>query len=297
MNAGLRWTYLSAEEIQTKLSEQGFVVSTTTVRLLLNIHQYKRRKIAKTGTIKRVENRDEQFQNISSLVATYQAAGAPVLSMDTKKKEWIGSFYREGKVYTQKEAPEAFDHDFNSLADGQIIPHGIYDIGRNEAYMYLGTSRDTAEFALDALMNWWKNYGVFHYTKSNKMLLLCDGGGSNNCRHYLFKEAIYNFAQRTGLQIRIAHYPAYCSKYNPIEHRVFPYVTKALSGIMIDSVKTVKKLIENRAKTKTGLKVFAQVTKKEYEKGKKASKEFLEKLPVTFDDFLPRWNYYCVPNS
>lgn len=297
MNAGLRWTYLSAEEIQAKLSERGFVVSTTTVRLLLNIHQYKRRKIAKTGTIKRVENRDEQFQNIASLVATYQAEGAPVLSMDTKKKEWIGSFYRAGKVYTQKEAPEAFDHDFNSLAKGQIIPHGIYDIGRNEAYMYLGTSRDTAEFALDALMNWWKNYGVFHYTKSDKILLLCDGGGSNNCRHYLFKEAIYNFAQQTGLQIRIAHYPAYCSKYNPIEHRVFPYVTKALNGIMIDSAKTVKRLIESRAKTKTGLKVFAQITKKKYDKGKKASKEFLEKLPVTFDDFLPRWNYYCVPNS
>ncbi|WP_299456788.1 hypothetical protein [uncultured Microscilla sp.] len=102
----------------------------------------------KTGTIKKVENRDEQFQNISSLITTYQASGHPVLSMDTKKKEWVGPFYQEGKVYTQKEAPQAFDHDSNSLAEGQVIPHGIYDIGRNEAYMYLGTSRDTAEFAL-----------------------------------------------------------------------------------------------------------------------------------------------------
>ena len=110
-----------------------------------------------------------------------------------------------------------------------------------------------------------------------------------------FKEAIHLFTQKTGLEVRVAHYPAYCSKYNPIEHRVFPYVTKALKGIMIDSVKTAKKLIEQRAKTKTGLKVFAKVIEKQYEKGKKASKEFLDKLPIIFDDFLPLWNYKTVP--
>mgnify|MGYP001219393899 CR=1 FL=1 len=295
MNEGLRWTYLNAEEIRDKLADQDIFISITTVRLLLNLHGFKRRKIAKTATIKEVANRDAQFTNIDSLVAQYQAIDCPILSMDTKKKEWLGSFYRAGKIYTLNEAAQAWDHDFSSMANGQMIPHGLYDQRRNEAYMHLGTSRDTAEFALDALLSWWENHGVVHYNGVKKLLLLCDGGGSNNCRHYLFKEAIHLFTQKTGLEVRVAHYPAYCSKYNPIEHRVFPYVTKALKGIMIDSVKTAKKLIEQRAKTKTGLKVFAKVIEKQYEKGKKASKEFLDKLPIIFDDFLPLWNYKTVP--
>lgn len=296
MNEGLRWTYLNAEEIQTKLKEQGIEISIPKVRSLLDLHGFKRRKITKTATIKTVAHRDEQFLKIASLVNTYQSEGCPILSMDTKKKEWLGSFYRDGKVYTYQEAPWAFDHDFNSLAQGQLIPHGLYDQVRNEAYIHLGNSRDTADFAYDALMSWWQNQGSIYYKEAQKLLILCDGGGSNNCRHYLFKEVIHQFAQKTGLEVRVAHYPAYCSKYNPIEHRIFPYVTKALKGVMLDSAETAKALIEQRAKTKTGLKVFAKIINKHYEKGKKAAKSFLENLPVIFDDFLPLWNYKCVPD-
>lgn len=241
----------------------------------MDLHGFNRRKITKTTTIKTVAHRDEQFVKIDSLVNTYQSEGCPVLSMDTKKKEWIGSFDRDGKVYTYKDAPWAFDHDFNSLGNGLIIPDGLYDQLRNEAYMHLGNSRDTADFAYDALMSWWQNYGCIYYKETKKLLMLCDGGGSNNCRHYLFKEAIHKFAQKTGLEVSVAHYPAYCSKYTPIEHRVFPYITKAFNGVMIDSAETVKELIEQRAKTKTGLKVFAKIITKHYEKGKKAAKDFL----------------------
>ncbi|MGB0930337.1 MAG: ISAzo13-like element transposase-related protein, partial [Chitinophagales bacterium] len=131
----------------------------------------------------------------------------------------------------------------------------------------------------------------------NNLLILCDGGGSNGCRNYVFKQAIQKFADSTGLTIRIAHYPAYCSKYNPIEHRVFPHLTRALSGFMLDTVQTVKQLIEQRAKTKTGLKVVANIIHGIYEKGKKATKEFLENMPIVFDEFLPKWNYVAVPRE
>jgi hypothetical protein len=179
----------------------------------------------------------------------YREKGEPVVSVDSKKKEPLGHLYGEGKVYTQTPLC-VYDHDFASLQTGLAVPHGIYDVNNNQACINLGSSHDTAEFFFDSMVQWWESQGKHQYPNETKLLILCDKGGSNSCRHYVFKEAVKKSADTIGIAVRIAHYPPYCSKYNPIEHKAFPHVTRALSGIVLDSLHTVKELIETRAETK-----------------------------------------------
>lgn len=245
--------------------------------------------------MKETAQRNEQFENIARLKAEYQASGNPIISMDTKKKEYLGNFYRAGMLYTQ--APVAvFDHDFTSFAEGIVIPHGIYDMVKNTGYINLGTSKDTSEFACDSLRNWWYNQGQHDYPDATALLILCDGGGSNNARHYLFKSDLQALAHEVGLPIRIAHYPPYTSKYNPIDHRLFPHVTRACQGVVFRSLERVKYLIE-QTKTQQGLSVVVQIIDKIYQTGRQVSDEFKKNLPIRFDDYLPQWNYTAVPNA
>jgi hypothetical protein len=242
-----------------------------------------------------VKGRDKQFKKINMLRSKYIEEGEPVVSVDAKKKEPLGHHYRAGKVYTQK-AFDVYDHDFASLQTGLAIPHGIYDIKNNQACINLGSSHDTAEFFFDSMVQWWKSYGKYQYPHARKLLILCDGGGSNSSRHYIFKEAVKKPADTIGICVRIAHYPPYYSKYNPIEHKAFPHVTGALSGVVLDSLQSVKKLIETRAKTKNSLKTSVNIMDKIYETGKKTSEFFLKKMPIIFDKFLPKWNYKAMPD-
>jgi hypothetical protein len=243
--------------------------------------------------MKQVEGRDEQFQKIAQLKADYQARGLPIISIDTKKKEYLGSFYRAGRLYT-REVVEVFDHDFNSFAEGLVIPHGIYDLTHNTAFVNIGTSHDTSEFACDSLRRWWLEQGRYDWPDAQEMLLLCDGGGSNSSRHYLFKQDLQALADELGLKIRVAHYPPYCSKYNPIEHRVFPHLSRVCQGVVFKSIEMVRQLMET-AKTKTGLRVQVRILDKLYEKGRKVATDFKETMRIVFDDTLPRWNYVAIP--
>jgi Rhodopirellula transposase DDE domain len=187
-----------------------------------------------------------------------------------------------------------FDHDFPSLADGVVIPYGLYDLQRNYGYVALGTSHDTSEFACDCLRQWWWHYGHRTYPDATSLLLLCDGGGSNSSRTYLFKAELEKVAQEIGVEIRVAHYPPYTSKYNPIEHRLFPHLTRACQGMIFRSVELVKDLM-SKATTKTGLEVEVTILDKVYETGRKVSAQFKEQMRVIFDDALPRWNYTLPP--
>jgi Rhodopirellula transposase DDE domain len=205
----------------------------------------------------------------------------------------IGPLYRAGQLYTQKEV-QVQDHDWPSLATGVAIPHGLYDQSRNEGYIQIGTSHDTGEFACDSLWYWWENYGSKSYPKADAILLLCDGGGSNSARHYRFKQDLQCLVNDLGIPIRIAHYPPYTSKYNPIEHRLFPPVTRACQGVIFETVEMVEELVA-KAKTKTGLKVFATILDGVYEIGRKVTEEFKESMKIVFDDYLPEWNYTAVP--
>lgn len=243
--------------------------------------------------MKECKNRNEQFENISCLKRQYEKEGNPIISVDTKKKEYIGNFYRDGKIYT-RQTIETFDHDFNTFSEGIIIPHGLYDYTMNKGFINIGTSHETAEFACDSIKHWWKNYGKNDYHLAKSILLLCDCGGSNSSRHYIFKEQLQKLANEIGIEIRIAHYPPYCSKYNPIEHKMFPHVTRACQGVIFKSIEIVKNLMEN-TKTKKGLKVIVNVINKIYKTGKKVSENFKKIMTLKFDDYMPNWNYTAIP--
>jgi transposase len=296
MNEKTRWTQLTHDDMRQRLSAQfNIKVSSTVIKKLLKKHGFKRRKAQKKETMKKVAGRNDQFERIAELKALYQAAGNPIISMDTKKKEYLGNFYRDGKLYTT-EAVTVNDHDFNSFASGVVIPHGIYDVQLNKAVINLGTSRDTGEFACDSFRLWWYTQGKQDYPQAGSILLLCDGGGSNSCHHYLFKQDLQLLANEIGIEIRVANYPAYCSKYNPIEHFLFPHVTRACQGVVFTNIERVKKLIE-RTKTKKGLQVFVNLIETIYETGRKVCDSFKNYLPILFDNFLPKWNYRAIPQS
>lgn len=294
MDEKVIWTDLTPNEIAELLEREHQVkVSKSVVNKLLKKHNYRRRKAQKKKTMKTVANRNEQFTKIRGLVADYRAMGNPIISFDTKKKEHLGDFYREGHLYTREEL-HAYDHDFNSSAEGIVIPHGIYDLKYNTGYIHIGTSKDTSQFACDCLRSWWLQYGRFLYPNATSILALCDGGGSNGSRHDIFKEDLQQLADELGIEIRIAHYPPYCSKYNPIEHRLFPHITRACQGVFFTSVKLVKELME-KAKTSKGLKVFVKIIETVYQTGRKAAEHFKQTMRIVFDDFLSAWNYRAIP--
>jgi transposase len=290
------WTDLTSHEIAGLLEKHHQVrVSKTVVRKLLRKHNYRRRKAQKKQTLKSVAYRDEQFAKISELKTEFRTAGNPIISFDTKKKEYIGNFYRQGHLYTLQEL-HTYDHDFNSDAEGIIIPHGIYDLQRNIGYLHLGTSKDTSQFACDCIRSWWVQHGRVAYPKATAILGLCDGGGSNHTHHYIFKEDLQKLVDELGIEIRIAHYPPYCSKYNPIEHRLFPHVTRACQGVIFTSVALVKKLME-KTKTSKGLKVVVEIIEKVYQTGRKVAEDFKANMRIVFDTALPRWNYRALPKQ
>lgn len=218
--------------------------------------------------------------------------------MDTKKKEFLGALYRDGKLYSQGGEPlKRFDHDFPYLAEGRVVPHGIYDLHNNSGFITVGTSAETPAFIAASLGLWWNYRGRFDYPGCNRVLLLLDSGGANASRGIQFKHEMLKLATRTGITFRVAHYPPYCSKWNPIEHRLFPHVTRSLQGIYLDSPETVKDCINQRATTKTGLVTRAYVLDKVFERGLKNPNPLPSSFPLVRDSENPEWNYTCYPSS
>jgi hypothetical protein len=289
------WTYLTGAEIARQMTEMGTPICADTARTMLAEAGMGQRKIEKTKTMGDVEHRNEQFENIAQLRRDFKRAELPVLSIDGKKKEFLGELFRPGRCYGNA-ALVAFDHDFPSYATGKIIPHGIYDVVRNVGHMTLGTSSETSEFATDSVYLWWQRHGVRHYAGAESMLILCDSGGSNNARHHIFKYDLQRLADRMGVEIRIAHYPPHCSKYNPIEHRYFCHVTRAWSGLLFKSMKIVIDGLR-RVWTSTGLRSTYAIVDHVYQLQRKASDEFLYECPILFDNFLPEWNYVATPSG
>jgi hypothetical protein len=294
MRAEVKWTNLSRGQISRRLGELGTPASRQVVSKLLRKNRYRRRKALKKKTMgPRNPNRNAQFENIARLKKRYLKAGLPVLSMDTKKKELLGNFYRDGKIETQGTI-ETNDHDFGSAGSGTVIPHSLYDVGKNQGFVNLNTSHDTSELACDSIAAWWDQQGRADYPRAKKLLVLCDGGGSNSATMYLFKEDLQKLANRLGIEIRVAHYPPYCSKYNPIEHRLFPHLTRACRGVIFRTLKTVQYYM-SKAGTTTGLKVKVNILDKAYQTGRKYAVGFKKSMRIVFDKVLPKWNYRAVP--
>jgi hypothetical protein len=162
--------------------------------------------------------------------------------------------------------------------------------------VHLNTSHDTSELACDSIAAWWESHGQPAYPRATKLLIVCDGGGSNSASRYVFKEGLQKLADRLGLEIRVAHYPPYCSKYNPIEHRMFPHVTRACRGVIFRSLETVRYYV-SKAETSTGLTVKVSILEKVYQTGRKCAAGFKKAMKIVFDEILPKWNYTAVPQS
>lgn len=296
MKPGVLWTNLSLRRIRAALIPKGYQVGTKSVANLLRRHHLGQRKAQKTlCSAKRHPQRNQQFLKIARLRAEYESSANPIISVDTKKKEFVGRLFREGRLWTQ--APvQVLDHDFPDSADGVAYPHGIYDLKRNLGHIHVGTSRDTSRFACDSLALWWERHGKAAYPQATSILVLCDGGGSNSSRRYVFKHQLELLADRLGIEIRVAHYPPGCSKYDPIEHRFFPHVTRACQGMVFVSVEAMRDKM-GEARTEKGLRTTAEILAGDYPTGEKAPPEYKKSMGIVFDEELPAWNYRAVPSK
>ena len=287
------WISVKPWQIAALFYEQHQIcLSHGVVKRFLKASGYQYRKQAKqlaTGTYGR---RNEQFEIICSLVLV-MSVQSPVLSLDCKKKERLGNLYRDGKCYCTQ-AVKVYDHDYAHLAQGKVIPHGIYDLKENKGYISIGASSETAAFAVDNLLWWWEQHGIHHYPDATNLLLLCDAGGANSYRHFIFKHRLQAFAKETGLSVIVCHYPPYCSKWNPIEHRLFSQVHKAMEGVVFSDYQTVCKCMEQTS-TKTGLSVVVRLNLKEYPVGEKTDKTQVDEQRIAYHHTIPELNYRIFP--
>ena len=287
------WISLRPCAIAKLFEEQHHIkISNGLVKRLLRKLGYGYRKQSKQLATGSSVHRDEQFKIICTLVLI-MSLESPILSIDCKKKERLGNLYRNGKCFCTK-AIKVFDHDYEHLSQGKVVPHGIYDLQANKGYISIGGSNETADFVLDNLLWWWWEYGIHQYPDAKNILLLCDAGGANSYRHFLFKHRLQKFAKETGISIIVCHYPPYCSKWNPIEHRLFSQVHKAMEGAVFSDYQTVQKLIEQTS-TKTGLTVVVRLNLKEYQTGIKINKNEVDEKRIAFHSSIPELNYRIYP--
>ena len=262
---------------------------------MLKLRGYRKRKMLKMKELSQTENRNEQFEKIAVYRKAFSDMNFPVISIDTKKKEMIGNFHRHGTHYSTA-SKSVYDHDFPNFSDGHIVPHGIYDINKNLGFISLGNSKDTSEFVCDNLLRVWNKHLKQQYQNADTIMILCDGGGSNSSAHYIVKKNLCKLANAIEMNLLIVHYPPYCSKYNPIEHRLFAQVTRTWQGVPFYNIQFVKELTDS-TNTKTGLKVTTTINNKIYQTKIPVEQSFKDDFnnQITFDDKLPKWNYLIKP--
>jgi hypothetical protein len=239
-------------------------------------------------------DQDKQFEYIASQRKDFTAAGLPIISVDTKKKELIGNFQRRGKTWG-KEAIAVNEYDFPSMAECRAVPYGIYDVIKNKGYVYVGTSGNTPEFAVDTIVRWWKKEGCLTYPGAAKLLILADGGGSNGCRSRAWKPPLQSkLSDGLGLTVTVCHYPPRCSKWNPIERRLFSHISINWAGKPLLTLEMMLGYIRGTS-TATGLTVKAFPQKGIYRKGQKVLKQDMEQLSLKPHALCPDWNYTMSP--
>ncbi|MCI0349893.1 MAG: ISAzo13 family transposase [Acidobacteriales bacterium] len=291
----LRWICHSTRELAKQLQQQGFQISSTKVGQLLRIQGYSLQANRKTVEGKQHPDRDAQFHHIAGRVKAFQRTGQPAISVDTKQKETLGNMKNPGRRYRKKGTPRKVKtHDFPDKDLGKAVPYGVYDITHNEAGVSVGISHDTAEFAVASIRRWWNRMGRKRYPGAKRLLITADCGGSNSPRTRLWRWALQQFANETGLQIELCHYPPGTSKWNKIEHRLFCHITRTGQGVPLETFEIVVSLIGS-TKTDTGLEVHAWLDESEYEKSKKVSAAQLEEVVIRRDSFHGEWNYRILP--
>jgi hypothetical protein len=293
----LMWVSKSFKKLAAALRELGHSVSPNSVRKLLGKLGYSRQGNRKTLEGRQHPDRDAQFHHINARVQATQAAGQPVISVDTKKKELVGRFKNPGTDYRPQGEPDPVDvHDFPDKEKGKVVPYGIYDVAEDAGWISLGITHDTAEFAVNAIARWRERMGSARYPRAERLLITADCGGSNAPRGRLWKRELQRLADETGLVIEVCHYPPGTSKWNKIEHRLFCRITQNWRGRPLVDHMTAVDLIANTTTT-TGLTVACELDERSYEKGIKISKAEIRDLNIEGDAFHPEWNYTIKPCS
>jgi transposase len=287
----LRWTSRSVANLTAALCAQGFEVHESTVRRQLRGLGFSLQANRKTHEGADHPDRDGQFQHIAEVSAQALAAKEPVISVDTKKKELIGSYKNAGRELAPTGEPILVNtHDFIDKELGKAIPYGIYDVGRDEGWVSVGISADTAQFAVAAIGSWWQALGRERYPKATALTITADCGGSNSYRIRLWKTELQRLADETALTIRVMHYPPGTSKWNKIEHRLFSYISINWRAKPLVSRQTVIDLIASTT-TSTGLKVYARLDPNTYPTKIQVGDEQIKAVNLRSDEFHPEWNY------
>ena len=294
----LKWVSKSPAKLADALHAQGHAVSPNTISKLLEDRLgYSRQVNRKTHEGASHPDRNAQFEYINAKVAAAMAAGQPVISVDTKKKELIGNYRNAGSDWRPKANPHRVKvHDFEDKSLGKVVPYGIYDVGANAGWVSLGITSDTAEFAVASIRTWIDRIGRPRYASMQELRITADCGGSNGARVRLWKTELQKLADATGLTLHINHYPPGTSKWNKIEHRMFCHITQNWRGQPLESRATVIELIA-KTTTKTGLKVECALDERTYEKGIRISNDQMRQLAIEGDAFHPEWNYTIKPRN
>jgi len=293
-DAALRWTSKSVRKLAAELQAMGHTVSHRLVAALLH---YTLQANRKTREGSQHPDRDAQFQYLNDQVRRSQQRGAPVISVDTKKKELVGDFKNPGREWCPKGEPERVRvHDFLVPARGKGIPYGVYDLSRDEGWVSVGIDHDTASFAVNAIRSWWKTMGRPVYGGTSHLLITADAGGSNGPRVRLWKSELQQFANRTGLTITVCHYPPGTSKWNKIEHRLFSHIAMNWRGKPLVSLAAIVSLIGSTT-TDTSLRVRSEIDKRPYPKGVTVTDEQMARVNISPHEFHGDWNYTIRPTA
>jgi hypothetical protein len=293
----LRWTIKSTRVLAEELARQAHPVSHATVATLLEQEGFSLQANRKTREGGKHPDRNAQFEYINGRVKHFLKRRQPAISVDTKKKELVGDFKNGGREYRPKGRPEEVRvHDFVDKELGKAIPYGVYDLKNNEGWVSVGIDHDTAEFAANTILRWWREMGQERFSRASELLIMADGGGSNSVRCRLWKVALQRVADETGLKLTVCHFPPGTSKWNKIEHRMFAFITQNWRGKPLVTLQAIVELI-GHTKTSTGLTVRAAIDDAIYPSGIKVSDDRLSQIKLRRHDFHGEWNYSISPSK
>lgn len=293
----LKWTTKSVAKLKEALKQQGHQLGDTAIRKRLHVLGFSLRANKKTIEGGSHAHRDAQFGHIKQRCDQFEAEGNPIISVDCKKKELIGTFKNNGREWQAKGEETCVNvYDYLSLADGKAVPYGIYDLVHNQGFVNVGIDHDTAQFAVESIRRWWYQQGKGLYLDKNRLLITADGGGSNAWRSRLWKREMQRLADETGLAITVCHFPPGTSKWNKIEHRLFSYIAINWRTQPLISWETIIELISHTT-SKAGLRVIAVKDSHTYPTGIKVSDEELAAVHIVRDAFHGEWNYTFEPQK
>ena len=295
--SALLWTARSQRNLVDALAERGFEVSQSVMGRLLKAIGYSRQVNKKKVEGKQHPDRDAQFEHINEELRRQVIAGNPAISVDTKKKELIGDFRNDGAELRRKHDPEEVrTHDFKDKLLGKVSPYGVYDIEKNQAWVSVGISHDTAQFSVNTIRHWWNEMGQPLYPNASSLMITADGGGSNGYRLRLWKLELQKLANEIGIPISVCHYPPGTSKWNKIEHRLFSFITQNWRGKPLYSHHVIVNLI-SATRTRKGLSVRCRLDPTHYPKGRRVSNAELACVDLRPEPFHGEWNYSICPTT